>query len=246
MEDMCKKSLVVSIVSHGHGQDIQRLLAQLAKHSAPYIARVVITHNVPEPALIEPAGGSPFVVQIVHNSIPNGFGSNHNRALRDAKEAFVCVLNPDIELIKDKEPFACLVQAASQAHVGCAYPVQLDANGCIQDSERELPTPLALWRRYFLKQAEKRTDWVNAACIVLPTHVWHSISGFNEKYFMYCEDVDLCLRLRLKGLKLFKTSAQVIHPGRRSSHRKMMHLFWHLRSFWILWTSVPYRNAREN
>lgn len=245
MEDTCKKCLVVSIVSHGHGKDIQRLLSQLARQSSPYISRVVITHNVPEPPLSNRQRNWPFLVQTVHNSAPRGFGANHNTALKGAKEAFVCVLNPDVELIDGKEPFAALLQAAARSCIGCAYPIQLDAVGNVQDSERALPTPVALWKRCFLRSPEKRTDWVNAACIVLPAATWEAIGGFDERYFMYCEDVDLCLRLKLKGLALSKTSAQVIHPGRRNSHREIRHLVWHLRSLWILWSSLPYQRFRK-
>ena len=237
--------MVVSIVSHGHGALVQRLLHQLAGASAASITRVVVTHNVPEPELQVPAGGWPFALEIVCNAAPRGFGANHNHALRGAVEPFVCVLNPDVELLAAQEPFAALVRTASEPGVGCAYPLQLDAVGRVQDCERETPSPLALWRRRVLRRHEREVDWVNAACLVLPLPAWQAVRGFDESYFMYCEDVDLCLRLRLGGLRLQRAPARVVHAGQRASGRHWRHLIWHVRSLLRLWCSDVYRRARR-
>lgn len=232
--------LLVSIVSHGHGKHVQGLLEQLAHSSAAHIARVVVTHNVPEPEVQAPAAGWPFLVEVMHNSRPLGFGANHNRALRGAGEPYVCVLNPDVELIEGKEPFEALLKAAAQPGVGCAYPQQVDRQGHVQDSEREIPTPLALWRRRVLRSPQRQVDWVNAACIVLPLPIWQAVRGFDESYFMYCEDVDLCLRLRLAGGQLQRAQASVVHAGQRASHRQFRHLLWHVCSLLRLWCSTTF------
>lgn len=237
--------LVVSVVSHGHGAQVQQLLWQMAQCAALHAARVVLTHNVPESAPRAPQGGWPFVLEITRNAAPQGFGANHNHALRHATEPFVCVLNPDVQLLPGEDVFAALLKAVEQPGVGCAYPQQLDGSGQVQDSERELPSPVALWRRRVLRQRESRVDWVNAACLVLPTQTWAALGGFDEAYFMYCEDVDLCLRLRLAGLALVRAPAQVVHAGQRASHRRWLHLQWHVRSLVRLWRSPVYRQARH-
>ncbi len=238
--------VVVSVVSHGHGPAVQSLLCALAEGvqvAASSVRRVVLTLNVPEPEPLPPPDGWPFVLQIVRNSLPLGFGANHNRALAAADEPFVCVLNPDV-VLTGGDPFAALVQAAAAPGTGCAYPVQVNAQGQLQDSERELPTPQALWRRRALGRREVRVDWVNAACLVLPQPVWQAVGGFDESYFMYCEDVDLCLRVRLAGLALVQAPVQIEHSGQRASHQRWTHLRWHLSSLWRLWRSPVYRQAR--
>ena len=244
--DSSSGAVVVSVVSHGHGLTVQPLLYALAagvQVAVSSVRRVVLTLNVPEPEPLPPPGGWPFVLQIVHNAQSMGFGANHNRALAGADEPFVCVLNPDVVLV-DGDPFAALVKAAAAPGAGCAYPVQVNAQGQLQDSERELPTPKALWRRRALGQREVRVDWVNAACLVLPQPVWQAISGFDESYFMYCEDVDLCLRVRLAGLALVQAPVQIEHSGQRASHQRWGHLRWHVRSLLRLWRSPVYRQAR--
>lgn len=235
--------LLVSIVSHGHGADVQGLLEALAAQSAKWVGRVVLTQNVPEPAPRAPAGGWPFLLELVRNPHPAGFGRNHNQALARGDEPFVCVLNPDVKLLA-QEPFAALVQAAGQAGVGCAYPQQWDEKGQLQDSERAVPTPWALLWRHLARRPEQQVDWVNAACLVLPRAVWQALDGFDERYFMYCEDVDFCLRLRLAGWALVRAPAQVVHAGNRTSHRRLRHFGWHVGGLLRLWGSPVYARAR--
>ncbi len=236
--------MVVSVVSHGHGAQVQALLLDLARWGVGMVRRVVLTQNLPEPAPQAPEGGWPFVLECRRNGAPAGFGTNHNRALAGASEPLVCLLNPDVGL-GGADPFVALAQAALAPGVGAAYPEQVDAQGHCQDSERELPTPWALWRRRVCGATEHRVDWVNAACLVLPTPVWQQLGGFDEGYFLYCEDVDLCLRLRLAGLVLVRAPARVVHAGQRDSHRHWRHLQWHLRSLWRLWRSPVFAQARR-
>lgn len=237
--------LVVSVVSHGHGELVQRLLEQMAVAGESVVSRVVLTQNVCEMPPCAPSGGWPFVLEVVVNQTPMGFGANHNRALANASESHVCVINPDVELIPGRPPFGSLVNSCQNPGSGCAYPVQTGPDGSVQDSEREIPSPSALLRRRALGAREHRVDWVNAACIVLPADVWRAVGGFDERYFMYCEDVDLCLRVRLQGLKLVRAPVRVVHAGQRASHRRLQHLLWHVRSLWRLWRSPVYRQAQQ-
>jgi len=238
----CSGGLVVSVVSHGHGPLVGALLQDLARYCKASVTRVVLTLNQAD----EPLPSHqlwPFEFQVRRNQQPLGFGANHNRALCDAKEHCVCVLNPDVRLTSD--PFGALVAAVLQPGVGCAYPVQVDGVGKEQDSERALPTPAALWRRRILRHGEARVDWVNAACLVLPRTVWQQVGGFDERYFMYCEDVDLSLRIRLAGWAIRRVPVVIVHGGERASHRRLRYLLWHVRSLLRLWLSPVYRQAKD-
>lgn len=239
-----ENALVISVVSHGHGASVQRLLDQIAQYSVDVVARVVLTINAPQPDPTPPPGGWPFIFKVRRNARPGGFSANHNRALASGAERFVCILNPDVALC-DADPFAALVLAASLSGVGCAYPAQVDEQGREQDSERALPTPTALVKRRLLGRTESQVDWVNAACLVLRREVWNEIGGFDTRYFMYCEDVDLCLRLRLRGLSLARADSRILHSGQRASRRQWRALGWHIQSLLRLWGSAAYRDARD-
>ena len=238
-------SLVVSLVSHGHGILVKRLLQQIAEMCSNSVTRVVLTLNLPESVPLD--CNWPFVLDVRRNSRPRGFGANHNSALEDATESFVCVLNPDVVLLGD--PFGGLIASAHQFAVDggltLSYPLQVDAVGRIQHSERALPSPWALFLRRFLGRTELKVEWVNAACVVLPLTTWRHLQGFDEAYHMYCDDVDFSLRLRLAGGRLVKAPVQVLHAGERASSHNWRHLCWHVSSLLRLWRSPVYRCARN-
>ncbi|WP_326534094.1 glycosyl transferase [Pseudorhodoferax sp.] len=228
--------LTVSVVSHGHDRWLPTLLQQLARTGAGCIAEVRVTHNLP-PTQSLPAGPWPFALVELHNASPRGFGANHNQALQTIGTPLLAVLNPDITDMADGF-WPALVHAVQRDEAGCAFPVLLNLDGSVQDNARAVPTPLALVRRRLLRQPDRRVDWASAACWVMPEAVYRSLGGFDARYFMYCEDVDFCLRLQLAGRRLVPVpAARAVHAAQRSSLRGGAHLLWHLQSLWRLWTS---------
>lgn len=229
--------VAVSVVSHGHGPMVQRLLDQLARYCAATVTQVIVTHNVAEPPL---QGRTwPFEVTLVQPTQPLGYSANHNAAFKHCKADFFCVLNPDIDLL-GADPFPDLCRQAGQAATGLAYPRQLNEAGDVLDFQRETPTPWALLRRYTLGTPEARVDWVNGAFMLFPSGVFRRLGGFDSTFHMYCEDVDVCLRLRRQGLALRPAGVDVLHLTRRSSHRNARHLVWHVTSLLRLWCSRPF------
>ena len=248
-------SLTISIVSHGHGAQVAALVAQLAQLQSGLVRRVLVTLNQPEPALQRQldSGHWPFELMTLSNMRPVGFAANHNAAfaadcLHVASLRFA-VINPDVCLIGD--PLVPLIDALGAADVGCVYPVQIGLSGQLQDHERRLPTPLALLRRYAKARprsdAGSAPDWVNAAFLVFPTSVFAELGGFDSRYHMYCEDVDLCIRVKLAGWRVVRVDAAcVLHEGNRATRRSAQHLLWHVRSLLRLWNSAPYRDFKRS
>ena len=238
-----KKPVTVSIVSHEHGDEIPLLLGDLAQHASGDIHEVIVTLNVPEPALahwIEEREW-PFVMSIVRNVKPLGFGANHNQAFGWCKTPYFCVLNPDIRLAEN--PFPSLLERLRDSSVGCTYPLQSDGRGPAKDLAREVPSPAALLRRYLAPRAATAAakHWINGAFMLFPSVVFMRIGGFDTRFYMYCEDVDLCLRLRAHGWRVEATAdAQVQHLAQHASRRRLQHLWWHLQSLWRLWHTPQY------
>lgn len=242
---MAEKRVTVSIVSHHHGDVIPLLLRDLAQHASEDVLEVIVTLNVPEPALADWIEGHewPFGISIVRNVQPLGFGANHNQAFGWCKTPYFCVLNPDIRLADN--PFPALIERLRDEAVGCVYPLQSDGYGPARDLGREIPTPMALMRRYLMPRSEIQggvKHWINGAFMLLPSKVFMEVGGFDARYYMYCEDVDLCLRLRLRGWRVEASPrAQVQHVAQRASRRQWRHLWWHLQSLWRLWRTPHYR-----
>jgi GT2 family glycosyltransferase len=256
--NIAASDITVSIVSHGHAGEVGQLLERLAALGASAPRRVIVTLNRPEPTARQTwsAARWPFDLALIDNRQPAGFGANHNRAFRLDGErgasGLFAVLNPDIGWQAD--PFTPMLARLAQApQAGLVYPVQQDGNGGLQDHERLAPTPARLWARWRPGgrprelPAGAAPEWVNAAFMLLRREAFASVGGFDEGYYMYCEDVDLCLRLQLAGWRLARADDAVVeHRARRASHRDARHLFWHLASLWRLWRSRAWHAWRAN
>ena len=232
--------LSISIVSHGHGDIVGLLLDDLQKY-CPTAIEVILTLNVKEPLPFIQKDFS-FHIHQIHNKQKKGFGANHNHAFRYAKGSFFCVLNPDVRLTCN--PFPELINGLGDKNVGAAAPVIKNKNGEFHENARKFPTPLSLLKKILsrAKIGVKKSDysfgsdnifpdWVSGAFMVLPHGVYSEAGGFNEKYFLYYEDVDLCARLKRMGRKtILCPVVSAIHDGKYESHGNIKFLKWHMAS----------------
>ncbi len=231
--------ITVSVVSHEHGDEILMLLDDMVLLAANEVVKIVVTLNVPEDKLFNAIKSRawPFEVIVINNTTPLGFGVNHNKAFELCQTPYFCVVNPDIRI--KKNPYPELLESLSSVGAGCAYPMQRTEHGLPRDLVREIPTPLALMRRYLMptfEKSEQVKDWINGSFMLFPSGIYNQLQGFDQKFFMYCEDVDICLRLRKFGFKLMPSSnACIQHSGRHASRRHFRHLSWHVFSLMRLW-----------
>lgn len=230
--------ITISIVSHGQSHLIQKILADLQAFADDDPCEVILTLNVPE-RLPFTADGFSFPLTIVENTSPKGFGANHNAAFRLARGEWFCVLNPDIRL--PANPFPGLLAALRQRPSAVVAPAVLSPAGAIEDSIRRFPTPLFLIAkslgkndgryRYALDDAPFPADWVAGMCMLFRAEDFRQVGGFDEGFFLYYEDVDICARLWKGGLRVMACPAiQVIHDARRASRRDPRYMRWHVAS----------------
>lgn len=253
-------NLDISLVSHGHGALVLQALESLAMslQSSDLPVRVLLTLNLPEPDLERSLQSQawPFALAFIHNASPLGFGANHNQAFAQSQAPWFAVVNPDVFWSANDVSFwRSLAQSDALppgygtygAMVGLVCPLQLDADGRRQDFARTLMTPWGLaarvWRRWRglapsgVAASVAQADWVNGACMVFRAQAFADLKGFDERYFMYCEDTDICLRLQLAGWSMQGVDWPVVHDARRNTGRSWRHLAWHLRSMLRLWMS---------
>lgn len=233
---MLADHISISIVSHGQGQLVHELLRDLARYCMEQV-EVILTLNLPEELPFDPQEFG-YVIQIVRNSIPKGFGENHNAAFRLVNTDYFCILNPDVRI--QNNLFPDLMAGLRDPQTGIVGPMICNPEGTMEDSARRFPTPIQILLKafatlstpeYVVGKNPLHVDWLGGMFIMLRSDTFKMVNGFDESYFLYYEDVDLCWRLLAKGRRaLLVPAAIAMHDARRQSHRNLYYLTWHLSS----------------
>ncbi|MCC6915680.1 glycosyltransferase [Nitrosomonas sp.] len=249
--------ITISVVSHGQSVLVKQLLKDLVRLGTFLITEVLITLNIPEDVVFKP-GDYPFPVRVLRNTVTRGFGANHNAAFRQAKGKWFCVLNPDIRLTED--PFPVLLGEITRLSAAVIAPMVITSGGEVEDSIRRFPTPFSLVVKFFgqsdgryIFAAEDmtfRADWAGGMFMLFRAEDFRAVAGFDEKYFLYYEDVDICARLWKSGRSVLACpKTRVIHDAQRTSRRSLRYMRWHiasmLRYFWKHWGRLPGMQANS-
>ena len=236
-------AITVSIVSHGQLALIEPLLDQLARYSNAVVAKVVLTINVPEPDIL--AGRTwAFPVERIENKTPMGFGANHNQAFTRCTTPWFLVLNPDIRFDSDVLT-PLLAQAAPTS--GLLTPRILEPGKSVPEQHRATITPREILTRrkagYLRPQVPA---WIPGLFMLFRGEAYAAIDGFDERFFMYGEDFDICARIQLAGWRLQVGEDLVArHDAQRASHAKAKHLYWHVTSLMKVWASATFWRYRQ-
>lgn len=160
-----------------------------------------------------------------------GFAKANNVGLAAATGEYVLFLNSDTVLM-DGNPLRQLVDHIREHHFGAVGPRLLNTDGTLQVNAAKLPTLWTCFNEFVLSrevaQYPKRqfsqpfiAEQITGASLMVETALAKALGGFCEKYFMYSEDVDLCLRIHRRGRQIgFLSSAVITHHGGKSSTDK--------------------------
>ncbi|NTW22057.1 glycosyltransferase family 2 protein [Candidatus Falkowbacteria bacterium] len=174
----------------------------------------------------------------IKNSANVGMGAGNNVGIRQSRGEFVLVLNPDTEV--EPKAIATMVYYLRQnPGTGLVGPELVYPDGTPQDSCYRYPNlVLPLVRRtflggfakdyldyYLLKNLDLKkpqaVDWIMGSCLLIRRKVLDQVGLFDERFFMYFEDTDLCRRINLAGFKVvYLPSARVVHHHSRASAKK--------------------------
>jgi len=245
----CREGTIrLSIVSHEQDDLVRELLASIAEQCRVDCLKVTITRNTQAPCEIS-FDSFPFPIEILQNPHKKGFGANHNSAFNNCREEFFCVLNPDIIITTD--PFPDLQASLQNKKLGVVSPVLYDSSGVLQDSARSFPTPLRILKKIINHNPEDflvsrntddfSPDWVAGMFMLFPAETFRLIGGFDEAFFMYYEDADICKRLSEHGYtSKVVVKANAVHNARRASHRSLRYMYWHLSSMFRFFFRYPF------
>lgn len=241
--------LTLSVVSHGHGEMLGDLLGDLRRYAPD--ATVIVTFNIPEDSFDRTLW--PNVI-FRDNPAPKGFGANHNAALADAVTPWLVVINPDIRLTEHSLP-GIVSAIADRPAVAMWAPRVVGPDGEVQDSARALPSPLRVSSRVLRRIAnlappigsDDHPTWFAGMFLMIRRTAFEDIGGFDERYFLYGEDVALSIAMVARGNPIgLAQDSLVIHDARRATLKSLRHLRWHCSSLVRLWLSPSfYRHERR-
>ncbi|OGM10470.1 hypothetical protein A2W13_02490 [Candidatus Woesebacteria bacterium RBG_16_36_11] len=180
-------------------------------------------------------------LNLIKNSDNLGFSKGNNVALKKAyKDAkYTLLLNSDT--VVDRDSISNLVNFAKNKNFDIASCKLLGPDNSFQPNAGSLPKPFAVYvwlsglddifrkfiriesyqersKSYYLKDRE--VGWVSGSVMLVNSRVFEKIGFFDEKIFMYGEDVDLCWRAKDKGFKVgWTNSAEILHIGGASSDK---------------------------
>lgn len=167
-------------------------------------------------------------IRIVKNPKNTGFGSGCNLGAQKSKGEFLLFVNPDT-IFKQSAIDQLLSVFEANRKIGVAGPKMVNSKGITLPTTSTFISPLnALMKfsgigRRFTKNAvtDGKTDVLSGACMLLPKRVFVKVGGFDERFFMYFEEQDLCKRVVENGYKVYYCSkSKIVHHIGRSLQDK--------------------------
>ena len=232
------EALTVVTVTFSPGSHLDRFLSSLTVATDRKV-RVVIADNgstdgAPEEAVQRYPG-----TELLRTGGNLGYGTAVNRAVATlpAGDEFVVVANPDV--VWGPDSIDVLLEAAARwPEAGSLGPLIRDPDGSVYPSARHLPSLIRggmhavvgfawkanpwtkSYRQERLEPSERPVGWLSGSCLLVRRSAFDAIGGFDERYFMYMEDVDLGDRLGRAGwLNVYVPGSEILHDKGHSTGR---------------------------
>jgi GT2 family glycosyltransferase len=179
-------------------------------------------------------------IQFINNSKNVGFARANNQGAKIASGDFLLFMNPDTTMIEDAVE-SMLDYIRSDSSIGILSPKVLNPDQTTQFSCRKFPTVWSgLFNRYSLAtrlfpnnrysrdylmldhdhNSIRSVDWVSGCCMMMSESTLKKASGFDENYFLFIEDVDLCQVIKKQGLRVvYFPNAKIFHKISSSNAR---------------------------
>lgn len=238
---MSAPSVAAVLVNYNAGGELVRALRSIADEMGRQAWEGVVVDNASSDGSAAAVADFAPMVRLIQNAENVGFSRGVNQGIAASTAPVVLIMNPDCRLVAGA---VAALHGVLDAYPDCAVagPRILNPDGSVQGSARGDPDMLtglfgrrALLRRLVPSLAVARrnvvvdeiirsgrqsaeVDWLSGACMLARRSALESIGGFDERFFLYWEDADLCRRLREKGLHVrYVTGATAIHRVGQSS-----------------------------
>lgn len=152
-----------------------------------------------------------------------GFGAGNNLGVKHSNGKYLLFLNPDTQILDDAINIM-LLYLKSQDKIGILAPAILDRDSKVQASVRRLPTIYGAIKEYYFSIKDSYKDYIPSgtnpteveavygAAMMMNRKTFNGVGGFDKKYFMYFEDLDLCRKVKRLGLRIiYLPKARIKH-----------------------------------
>jgi len=236
--------VTVIIVNYNSGPHLAECLSSLDPGLAGFNWEVVVVDNSSTDKSAAAAEEGESIsdsgrrrVRVVRLPTNTGFAAAANLGAQKGAANLLLFINPDC-VVSPRFLDPLVDELKTDPRRAAVAPCVCNEDGSPQGNVRGDPTMMTglfgrstllsrlfpsahLARRNVLlseSQAAASVDWVSGSCVVVKREAFNQIGGFDERYFLYWEDADLCRRLRNAGWSIrFRPDARVVHVGARSS-----------------------------
>jgi GT2 family glycosyltransferase len=220
--------LAIIIVSYNTKDDLENCLRSLVQHPPNLSHEIVVVDNASRDGSVETVRSRWPSVRVIALDANIGFAAANNVGIRQTTSELLLLLNSDTIVPSGAiDRLASVLRELPRAAV--VGPRILDGDGRPELSYGRMIGPIAELRQKmlvrFASRAKLRTmtsktrqvDWVTAACLLVRRRDAEAAGLLDERYFMYCEDVDFCAAIRSRGGRVYFTpSAEIVHLRGRS------------------------------
>ena len=234
------KLVSVVIVSFNVRGFLESLINSLRRSLEGIESEIVVVDNSSDDDTVEFLKKNFQDVKLIENHLNLGFGKANNQGVEASSGEYLLLINPDA-VVGENTIREMLAFSKEHPDAGATSCKVLNADGTLQKTcRRGFPTPWVaftkisglsavfprtrLFGRYNLTylnpEEDHEVDAIGGSFMFIPRHVFEEVSGFDEDYFMYGEDIDLCYKIKRAGYKVYYTpSTSAIHFKGESTRR---------------------------
>jgi N-acetylglucosaminyl-diphospho-decaprenol L-rhamnosyltransferase len=244
--------LAVVVVNTNAGKDVLRCIGSVLESAGEVAFQVVVSDNGSTDGSVEAIESAFPEALVIRNGRNLGFPAAANRGMAVTRSEFVLLINPDADVSAGTlEGF--LKVARDHPRAGAIGALTRNVDGSIYPSARRIPSPwlglahtvlAPFWpnnpwtRRYRMTDWDRRTEreveWVSGSSVLLRRSALDEVGLFDEAYFMYVEDMDLCTRMRKAGWEVwFSPQLEITHIGGTVTKGKRRMTLEHSKSVYI-------------
>lgn len=227
------KELSITIVAYHNDEDIKAAVESIEAWTPQHISKQIYIVDNADGCLKE-LEQQYEDVRYLSTGKNIGFGGGHNFVLEQLDSKFHAIVNPDIVLKEDV--FSKLISFMQDESIGMCVPRLVDENGALLAVYRRELTVRDMFIRMFLKKYFKKRQayhtmqeqdytktfdvpFAQGSFLLIRTELFQKLGGFDERFFLYMEDTDLCKRVNEVSRLCYYPDATVVHKWEKGSHK---------------------------